>query len=198
MEKYESFIADPRWEKKLRSDLSKDRYEHTLRVASTAYDLAQIHGVDTRKASIAGYLHDCAKNYKDKKLLKYAKKYHIAISEAEEDNTDLLHAKVGAYIARDWFEVEDSDIFNAIAHHTTGRPSMSQLEKIIYISDYTEPGRKHRGRLDLIRQTAREDIDQTMLYILEDTLEYLSKKSKTKDPLTKEAYHYYNQVRKDF
>lgn len=198
MKKYESFITNPKWERKLRSDLSSDRYEHTLRVASTAYDLAHIHGGNVKKATIAGYLHDCAKNYKDKKLLKYAKKFHIAISEAEKDNTDLLHAKVGAYIARDWFDEQDPDIFNAISHHTTGRPSMSMLEKIIYISDYIEPGRRHRGRIDLIRKVANKDLDQAMLYILEDTLEYLSKKSKTKDPLTKEAYHYYNQVRKDF
>ena len=198
MKKYESFITNSKWEKKLRSDLSSDRYEHTLRVASTAYDLAQLHGVDVKKATVAGYLHDCAKNYKDKKLLKYAKKFHIAISEAEKENTDLLHAKVGAYIARDWFHEQDPDIFNAIAHHTTGRPSMSMLEKIIYISDYIEPGRRHKGRLELIRKIASKDLDQAMLYILEDTLEYLSKKSKTKDPLTKEAYYYYNQVRKDF
>lgn len=198
MKEFQSFIANPKWEKKLRSDLSSDRYEHTLRVASTAYDLAKDHGVNVKKATIAGYLHDCAKNYKDKKLLKYAKKFHIAISEAEKDNTDLLHAKVGAYIARDKFAVHDPDIFNAIAHHTTGRPSMSALEKVIYISDYIEPGRRHRGRIKLIREIAHKDLNQTMLYILEDTLEYLSKKSKTKDPLTKEAYHYYNQARKDF
>lgn len=194
---FEQIISNKNWDKRLRKDLSSDRYEHTLRVAKTAYKLAIDHHIDPRKATVAGYLHDCAKNYTDKKLLKYAEKYHMAVSKAEKRNTDLLHARVGAYIARDVFHVTNPDIFNAISYHTTGRPSMSILEKIIYISDYIEPGRKHKGRIELIRQTARKDLDQAVLYILEDTLEYLDKKSKTKDPRTKEAYHYYKELRKD-
>ena len=197
MKSYETFIQNTKWEKKLKKDLSTNRYDHTLRIAETAYDLALCHGADIRKAVVAGYLHDCAKNYKDNKLLHAAKKYEMPISKAEKENTDLLHSKVGAFIARDWFDEKDPDIFNAIAYHTTGRPSMSILEKIIYISDYIEPERQHKGRIQLIRKTAKKDLDKAMFYILEDTLAYLGKKSKTKDPLTKEAYRYYSGLRKD-
>ncbi len=197
MDVLESILNNHKWESRLRKHLSTDRYEHTVRVARTAYELAISHHVDVKNAVVAGYLHDCAKNFKGEKLLKEAKKYHIAMSEAEENNTDLLHAKVGAYIARDKYGATDPDVFNAIAYHTTGRPSMSRLEKIIYISDYIEPGRKHKGRLELIRKIAPRDLDLAVCYILEDTLEYLGRKSKTKDPLTKEAYHYYETLRKD-
>ena len=194
MELFDQIISNSSWEKRLKKNLTNDRYEHTLRVAKTAYELALCHQADPRKAAIAGYLHDCAKNFTDKKLLKSAEKYHMSISNAEEKNTDLLHARVGAYIARDQYHEEDSDVFNAISYHTTGRPSMSLLEKILYVSDYIEPGRKHRGRLDEIRVLAETDLNKAVLYILEDTLTYLGKKSKTKDPRTKEAYHYYKDL----
>lgn len=197
MAEFMGYLQNKAWEKKLKKALSEDRYEHTLRVAERAYTLAEAHHYNQRKATVAGYLHDCAKNYKDSKLLKLADKYHIRISEAERNNTDLLHAKVGAYVTRDKFKVPDPDIFNAITYHTTGRPSMSVLEKILYISDYTEPGRRDRGRMEAIRKLSFQDLDETMLWILEDTLDYLSHKSKTIDPLTKEAYNYYKTLRKD-
>ena len=195
MSNIRDYVANDRWYKKLHKDLADKRYEHTLRVAETALHLAECHDYDREKAVTAALLHDCAKNYKDKKLLENAEKFHIPISDAAKENTDLLHAKVGAWIARTYFKVEDPDVFNAIAYHTTGRPSMSILEKIIYISDYSEPGRKHRGRLELIRTVAETDLDLAVYYILEDTLAYLTTKSKTKDPLTIESYHYYRKLK---
>lgn len=197
MKSFDSLSDNKKWKKRLKKDLSDSRYDHTIRVAETAYDLASAHGYRVEYAVVAGMLHDCAKNYKDSKLVKLAKKYKIHMSAAEMDNTDLLHSKVGAYVARDVYKAKNSDVFNAITYHTTGRPSMSELEKIIYISDYIEPGRKHKGRLELIRKLAPRDLDLAVLYILEDTLEYLGRKSKSKDPKTKEAYRYYKALRKD-
>lgn len=195
MDKAKSIIENNKWTHQLEKDLSEKRYKHTLRVAVVAHELAIIHHCNTKNALVAGLLHDCAKNFSDKKLLKLADKYKLKLSEAEEDNADLIHAKVGAHIARDKYGADNADVFNAIAYHTTGRASMSLLEKIIYISDYIEPKRKHNGRLDLIRKTAKIDLNQTMLYILEDTLAYLETKDKTIDPLTKDCYNYYKHLR---
>lgn len=186
------------WFKQLEKDLSSKRYEHTIRVAETAILLAKTHGYNERKAAVAALLHDCAKNYKNDKLIQYAEKYKIHMSSVAKENADLLHSKVGAWVAKEHYKVQDPDIFNAIAYHTTGRPSMGQLEKIIYISDYIEPGRKHRGRIDLIREVALKDLNLATYYILEDTLAYLAEKSKTKDPLTYESYQYYKNLKEGF
>ena len=69
-------------------------------------------------------------------------KYNLEISEIERKNPSLLHAKLGAYLAKDKYDIEDEEILMAIRSHTTGRPGMSLLEKIVYIADYMEPGRK--------------------------------------------------------
>ena len=124
--------------KKLRKAMEKElhakRYEHTLSVAYTAASLAMIHDVEPNKALIAGMLHDCAKCLSNKKLISICEKNDLPISETELQNpAALLHAKVGSFLAKEKYEIEDDDILNAIRYHTTGRPDMSKLEKILYI-----------------------------------------------------------------
>ncbi|PKM55946.1 MAG: phosphodiesterase [Firmicutes bacterium HGW-Firmicutes-3] len=197
MKSIEILITDQKITQKLKKKLSPKRYEHTLSATKVAYELGKAHHYNPSKAALAGLLHDCAKHYSNKKLLRLCDRYHISKSKAEEVNSDLLHAKVGAFIAKEKYHVEDPDILNAIAYHTTGRPSMSTLEKIVYISDYIEPGRKHGGRLELIRRVAYQDLDKAMLYILEDTLEYLYHRKATIDPVTKDTYNYYKKLRRE-
>ena len=75
------------------------------------------------------------------------------------DSHSLLHAKAGAILARDEYDIEDEDILNAIRFHTVGRPNMSLLEKIVFVADYIEPLRKPLPNIDKIREAAFEDID---------------------------------------
>lgn len=188
-------IRNNPWTKQLKNELTPKRYKHTLRVAHTAYELAKVHHVDLKKAVVAGLLHDCAKNYSDKKLLKIAKREGLISMHEEVINPDLLHAKVGACEARSKYEVHDPDIYNAIAYHTTGRPSMSCLEKIIYIADFIEPNRQHHEALDDMRAMAFKDLDRTMTYILSESLKYLETTNKWIDPLTRLSYDYYKSIR---
>lgn len=177
--------------KKMEKTLDPHRYEHTLGVAYTAACLAMIYQEDVVKAETAGLLHDCAKCMTNEEQIEICHKHHLEITEAEEANPVLLHAKVGSYLASKKFEVQDEDILNAILNHTTGRPGMSMLEKIIYIADYIEPGRKQAPNLPTIRKTAFQDLDKALLMILEDTLQYLHSIQGMIDPMTQTTYDYY-------
>lgn len=167
------------------------RYEHTLGVAYTAASLAMRHGADINNTLIAGYLHDCAKHLSDEKKLHFCEKHNISITDAETLNPSLLHAKVGGFIAMETYKVNDGDIINAILNHTTGRPKMSVLEKIIFIADYIEPGRKSAPNLAEIRKMAFTDLDKAMLMILGDTLAYLKTTGMAIDQKTQITYDYY-------
>ena len=177
--------------KKLEKTLDPKRYEHTLGVAYTAAALAMCSQADNEKAKIAGLLHDCAKCMSNEKKIAVCQKQGIEITEIEKKNPFLLHAKVGSYLARKQFHVKDEDILNAILNHTTGRPGMSRLEKIIYIADYIEPERKHAPNLTQVRKLAFKDIDAALLQILKDTLGYLHNIESPVDPMTQETYNYY-------
>lgn len=169
------------------------RYEHTLGVAYTATSLAMRYDVDIKKAQVAGLLHDCAKCLSDEKRLSICRKHNISMTEVEMRNPFLLHAKVGSFMAMDEYKITDPDIINAILNHTTGRPEMSLLEKIIFVADYIEPGRKHAPNLREIRKLAFENLDAALIKILGDTLAYLRSTDGEIDPMTEKTYNYYMQ-----
>ena len=174
--------------------LKETRYLHSIGVEEVACDLALIYGYDMDKARIAGILHDCAKNLTDQGLLEECEKYQLPISEVEKKCSFLLHSKVGALYARIKFGIEDDEILSAITYHTTGRPAMTLLEKIIFTADYIEPYRRPLPGIDEIRKVAYSDLDKAILIILEDTLQYLNKCGGDIDPLTIDTYQYYKKL----
>lgn len=177
--------------KAMEKSLDPKRFEHTLGVAYTAAVLAMRYDCDVLKAETAGMLHDCAKCMSNEKRLNICKKHNISVNDIERRNPFLLHAKVGSYIAMQKYNIHDRDIINAILNHTTGRPDMSLLEKIIYVADYIEPGRKQAPNLTQIRKLAFSDLDAALLKILEDTLVYLGEGEGEVDPMTQKTYDFY-------
>lgn len=181
-------------EKKLEKKLDKKRYIHTIGVMYTAASLAMAHGVDMEKALYAGLLHDCAKGFSDDRQIQMCLKYNIDITPVEQECPFLLHAKLGAYLAREKYEVSDPEILHAIQVHTTGAPKMNLLDKILYIADYIEPNRDKAPNLFKVRELAFQDLDQTMLVILEDTLAYLKEGKGKIDPMTAKTYEYFATI----
>lgn len=178
----------------LKKDLDKERFRHTMGVMYTSAGLAMAHGENVQKAQTAGLLHDCAKCIPNKKKLRLCKKYGIKINSFEMRNPFLLHAKLGAFLAKEKYQIKDSGILSAIRYHTTGKPEMNTLEKIVYIADYIEPMRCKAQHLSQIRRLAFRDLDECMYEILKDTLAYLEGNSGEIDTATKEAFNYYERL----
>lgn len=173
------------------------RFEHTLGVTYTATALAMRYGASIENAELAGLLHDCAKCMDDNRKISICEKHHISMTELERRNPYLLHAKVGSFLAMDTYKVHNPDIINAILNHTTGRPGMSLLEKIIFVADYIEPHRKQAPDLAEVRKLAFEDLDEAMIRILQDTLGYLDTSEMETDPMTRKTYMYYMTEKKE-
>lgn len=183
---------------KLKGELDRARYEHTMGVMYTAAALAMCYGADIEQAMLAGLLHDCAKCIPSGKKIKLCEKYRLEISEVEYKNPSLLHAKLGAFLAAKKYHIKDSEILNAISSHTTGRPGMCLLEKIIFIADYMEPGREELPNMAEVRKLAFQDIDACLYRILKDSLGYLKSRDMTIDTMTEKTYEYYkNKLKKE-
>lgn len=181
-------------QKKLSGYMDEERFQHTLGVMFTSAALAMAHRASVKDAQAAGLLHDCAKCIPNKKKLELCEKYEIQTTEFERRNPFLLHSKLGAFLAKEKYKIVSEDILNAITYHTTGRPDMSTLEKIVFIADYIEPMRDKARNLDEIRNLAYRNLDQCMYKILKDTLEYLSQSSGEIDNTTQIAYEYYRHL----
>ena len=158
--------------------LSEKRIAHVAGCESEAIALARRWGEDPELAAEAAILHDITKRLPPKDQLHLCKKYGMICDVAEKDNPALLHAKTGAALARDRFGVPDA-VFEAIRWHTTGKPDMNLLEKILYLADYIEPTRDFPG-VDRLRTLAYEDIDRAMVLGLEMSLAEI--RSRGKEP----------------
>ncbi|MCH4039983.1 MAG: bis(5'-nucleosyl)-tetraphosphatase (symmetrical) YqeK [Eubacteriales bacterium] len=180
--------------RKLSKYIDQNRWYHTQGVRFMSAALAMAHGADLKKAELAGLLHDCAKCISDSKKIKICDKNGIAITDVERNNPFLLHAKVGAYIAREKYGVTEEDVLDAIRYHTTGRPGMTPLEQIVFIADYIEPRRNKSRHLPEIRKMAFRDLNECCYLILKDMLLYLNSKSGQIDSNTQDAYAFYEEV----
>lgn len=173
--------------KHLKKKLDPFRFEHTLGVTYTCQALAMRYGYDLNKAGLAGLLHDCAKRFDNETMMQKCLKREIPVTDSEVRDPSLLHAKLGAYFAKEKYGVEDEEILNAIACHTTGRSNMTMLDKILYVADYIEPNRYKAAELPKMRKLAFENLDLACLSIMESILRYLESTNCPIDPITAEA-----------
>jgi predicted HD superfamily hydrolase involved in NAD metabolism len=134
------------------------RYAHSVRVARYAELLAKRHGVDTRKARHAGLLHDLARLYTPAQLIAESEARGFAIEAAEREHPVLLHARLGAAIARERFGVTDAEVLSAIEKHTRGADAMSPLDCVVYLADSLEPARRFPER-ETLWQLAQHDLE---------------------------------------
>ncbi len=157
----------------LAENVPLNRINHILRVEQMAMDLAVHHNVDRFKAGEAGLMHDLAKNFQPQQLLQMARADGLEVDEVLEANPRLLHADVGAIVARDVFGVKDEEVLRAIANHTLGRPGMSLLSCIVFLADSLEPGRGDTLELQALRQMCYQNINQAVWKTSDYTLKLL-------------------------
>lgn len=117
------------------------RFEHSLGVTETAINLAEVYGVDTYDAAVAGLLHDWDKVVDDHDLLARAAQFGIEIAGSPVAAVGLLHGPVAACELPHIFPDLSPEVLQAIARHTIGASDMSALDMVVFIADAIEPHR---------------------------------------------------------
>jgi predicted HD superfamily hydrolase involved in NAD metabolism len=168
-----------------RSRLSERRYEHTLRVADTAEDLALVHDLDTDLARLAALLHDAAREMGPEEFLNLADKWHLQVEDLERESPKLLHGPVAAELAKRELGVDDEEVLEAVRTHTTGRPGMGPLALVLYVADKIEPARDYPsvGRL---RTLAGEDLNGAAAESLRRAIAHNQERGKPTHPASLE------------
>jgi predicted HD superfamily hydrolase involved in NAD metabolism len=171
----------------VKEQITESRYIHTLGVVESAIELAERYGADVKKAELAAIFHDYAK-FRPKEEME-----QIIIAEKMDPalldyNMELWHAPVGAYLVNKEAGIQDAEILDAIAYHTSGRVGMSLLDKVVYLADYIEPGRSFPG-VDEVRQTAKRNLDHAVIQALRNTVVFLMKRNQAIYPDTFKTYN---------
>ena len=168
----------------LKQNVSSHRLQHILGVEETCITLARYHQLDEQQAGTAGLMHDLAKFFPPQKLLQIATAAKIPVDEVCLKSPHLLHAEVGAVVARQEFKVNDPEILQAISNHTLGAPYMSRLSCVVFIADVLEPNRGDNEELAAMRQLATENLYKCVRQTSDYSLKYLLSKQKTIHPRT--------------
>ena len=174
--------------------LNPKRIPHVKGCEEEAVRLAGRWGADAELAAEAGILHDITKKLDLPEQLKLCERYGIIIDELERGNEKLLHSKTGAAVAENEFG-SCREVVEAICWHTTGKPDMSLLEKIIYMADYIEPNRDFDG-VEEMRRLAYEDLDAAMAMGLEMSLGDVVSRGKLPHENSVAALKWYKEVTK--
>ncbi len=167
----------------LEQTLSTRRYLHSIGVAEEAERLANRYGADAEKAYLAGLIHDCAKEVSPEETVLLLQNYGYMPTKEECASPTVLHGKLGAYIAKEKFGVDDEEMLNAVRYHTTGCAGMSLLMKIVFIADFIEPNRAYPD-VEHLRKLTYEDLRAGMLFALDYTIEDLVRKKRAIHPDT--------------
>lgn len=164
--------------KDLKKILSPHRYQHVLGVAKAARQLATLYGADPDEAETAGLLHDAAKQRPLTDMQELARaSFGDQLDPAILQNGGLLHGYAAVTVARTTYHLTDAGFLAALAHHTTGAPQMSTLEKIIFVADYIEENRDFDG-VERLRNIAATDLDQAVLAGYDSTISHLLEQQK--------------------
>lgn len=186
---------------KLKEELSvhfeknQKRFEHSMGVSEFAVEINNLFGfgLDNELLKITGLLHDIAKIYDFDTQVKMLEKYESQeVIEHYKKYPSVIHAVLGAHLAREWYDVND-EVFNAIYYHTTGASDMTRFMEVIYVADVVERGRTYKDA-EYFRNLVLENFDNGLFKILESIIEMLKKKNEPIEDNTIKAFEYYRKM----
>ena len=146
-------------ENHIRNLMSEYRFNHTLRVAKTAMQIARaVAPKKVKKAYIAGMYHDVAKEFNETTILSMVKNYDKKIYPT----VHTLHGICSAMYIKDNFYINDEEILDAIRNHVIPPMECSTLSMILYCADKLEPGRtvndvkNRRKKLSIVKKDLKK------------------------------------------
>lgn len=169
----------------VRNSLTEKRLVHTSNVMTLAVSYARRLKENADKAFLAAMLHDCAKYLNPSE-------YGFSYPSVPEP---VVHQFLGADILEKFYGVKDEDILNAVRYHTTGRPCMSALEKIVFLADLLEKDRVFPG-VQTLRSAASENFEKGFATAVKELYSFLSDGGEDVYYLTKECRDFYNAANK--
>ncbi|UFT97842.1 bis(5'-nucleosyl)-tetraphosphatase (symmetrical) YqeK [Radiobacillus kanasensis] len=176
----------------VKPQLRTTRFEHTVRVTDTALELAKRFGGNLEKAELASIFHDYAK-YRNIHEMKRWIITEALPKDLLQYHHELWHGPVGALLVEREVGISDSEVLSAIRWHTAGKANMSQLDKIVFLADYMEPGRDFPG-VDEVREVAHNNLEKACWLATKNTIMHLMKKGQSIYP---DTFHCYNSLLHD-
>ncbi|MDK2802606.1 MAG: bis(5'-nucleosyl)-tetraphosphatase (symmetrical) YqeK [Oscillospiraceae bacterium] len=172
----------------LKKFVNHNRYLHSINVSCMAEELGLINKLNIIHCKIAGLLHDIMKDMPIEFLLNVIKTEDAINFNLYKKEICILHGLAGAIYVKNTFNINNNDIYNSIKYHTVGRVDMSDIEKVIFVSDSISYDRDYKD-VERLRKLAFEDIDIAVREVCISKIFLLVKSKKRIHFNTLELYH---------
>jgi predicted HD superfamily hydrolase involved in NAD metabolism len=171
-------------------ELPKGLQGHITRTRNLACDIASFYSVDISKCDTAAAAHDIVRHLTPDELLNCAKHYLVEINELYRKQPILLHGPLAAKIIEVDYFCKDNDIISAVKFHTTGRPNMGDIEKVVFIADKIEPMKiKKNPSLKPVEELIYKDINLAIKEYLSIRFKMLLNSNSLIDPLAVDTWN---------
>ena len=129
----------------VRATMSEKRFAHTLGVEQTVAKMAALYCPEkTGMLRAAALLHDCTKEYDEKRTREVLKNAHVSLRPDEKESPQIHHAITAELeIPARYPDFADAELLACVRWHTTGHENMTVPEALLYLADVIEPTREY-------------------------------------------------------
>lgn len=158
--------------------VTKARNAHIQRVVEMALQLAHVYKlseVETKQLELAAYLHDSTKDFSDRQLemLLYAEKQDLL-----DFPQPIWHSFASAFLARDYFQIDDQSIFEAIFFHTIGSVKLDRVGKLLFLADFIEIERTFPEATKAREKALNGHLNEALYITLKSMITFLAQSDK--------------------
>ncbi len=141
--------------------------------------LANKWGIDQDRCHLAALLHDLAKPFPfDEQRLRLDNCTVIEATDEDREHPAVWHGLLAAQEAAERFQVDDREVLEAVAYHSTGCHGLSDIGMVIYVSDFIEPSRNWPGVEDSRARIADMTLHEAAHEVAKNKLEKLHRKGR--------------------
>ena len=147
--------------------------DHIERSREVSQELAVRHSVDARLADMGTAAHDLARALDRSRMLAEAENLGLRPGLVEKREPILLHGPIAARWLCNGSSELDEAVLESVAWHTTGRPGMSEVAKVVFLADKLDPRKVERfPYLKRVADKSKHSLDLAILEYLDETLEF--------------------------
>lgn len=171
----------------VKASMSEKRFKHSEKVMERCVEFAKLYGEDVEKAKLIGIAHDIAKEIPKDRRVEEAEKVGTVLDDFEKKHTSLIHAKHGAVICRDQFGFSE-DMCEAVSYHSTAKPNMTKLDKILFLADFCEETREF-PEAKVAYEKGKKDLEDGYLYTLGHIIKFMVDDRTAMNKITIDAFN---------
>ena len=165
--------------------------DHVNRTRTLAKELSSIHGADTLSSDLAAAAHDLYRHWSAISLLEESVSESIQVDDIEACEPILLHGAAASNWLYYYANCEDQQVLDAVRYHTTGRPGMTVVEKVVFIADKVEPDKVAREEnLSKILDLAYSNLDKAIEEYLSWRIQQILSDGGLIHPLSIDTWNY--------